>query len=98
MNLRYSRNEGEFLDSSDEIICFAANVYHKSKSLLLIKKDPFLKYLEENGLNIIWTILGEKQIIGGRTFGSDYVGRLEISGTVYFEKEKIERKINTKNT
>jgi hypothetical protein len=98
MKLKYSRKEGEFLNSSDEVVCFAANVYHNSKSYLLIKKIPFLNYLEENDLNIIWTVLGEKQIIGGRMFSSidpEYDGRLEISGSFFFKNDCIEEKINT---
>lgn len=98
MGLKYSQKEGEFLNSDDEVVCFAANIYNNSKSYLLIKKGPFFKYLEENGLKIIWTVLGEKQIIGGRTFGSDYVGTLEISGAFYFEKDELKEKINTKST
>ncbi len=102
MNLKYSRNEGEFLNSSGEIVCFAANVYYESKSFLLIKEESFLKYLKENDLNIIWTILSEKQIIGGRSFNNDDddddVGRLELSGTVYFDNKKIKSTINIKNT
>jgi hypothetical protein len=57
-----------------------------------------MRYLEENDFKIIWTILGEKQIIGGRTFGSDYVGRLEISGAFHFEYNELIGKINTKST
>lgn len=98
MGLKYNRKEGEFLNGSDEVVCFAANVYHHSKSYLLVKKNPFLRYLEENGLKIIWTILGEKQIIGGSTLGSDYVGRLEISGSFFFKNGNIEGRVNTKKS
>ena len=73
-------------------------MYHKSKPLLLIKKEPFLKYLEGNGLRIVWTVLGEKLVISGRTFESDSIGRLQISGAFYLDKDKIEGRVNTKNT
>lgn len=96
MDLKYSQKEGEFLDNTDEVQCFAANVYHDSKSYLLVKKAPFLKFLQGNNLNIVWTVLGEKQIIGGRAFGTDYLGRLEISGAYYFDKEELKGVVNTK--
>ena len=96
MNLVFSRNEGEFVDKNNEKICFAANVKNNSKSFLLIKKKPFLEYLEENGLDIFWTILGEKQIIGGMSARTDYIGRLDISGTYYLENDKIIGSINVK--
>jgi hypothetical protein len=98
MDLKYSKKEGEFLDNSDKIQCFAPNVYHDSKSYLLVKKSPFLKFLKENNLKIVWTVLGEKQIIGGRSFRTDYLGRIEISGAYYFDKKELKGMINTKNT
>jgi len=96
MFLNYSTNEGEFVNNNGEIICFDTHVYNNSKPYFLIQKEPFMKFLKENKLKIVWTILGEKQIIGGRTFSENYVGRLEISGALYFNNETIEGAINTK--
>jgi hypothetical protein len=96
MKLQYSNREGEFVNSSNELICFDTSVHHNSKSHFLIKKKPFLEYLQENKLKIVWTILGEKQIIGGRTFREDYVGMLEFSGAYYFTENVITGTLNTK--
>ncbi|MBB4804573.1 hypothetical protein HNP37_004670 [Flavobacterium nitrogenifigens] len=85
MDLKYSKKEGEFVNNRNELECFAANVHHNSKSYLLVRKDSFLKFLEENNLKIVWTVLGEKQVIGGHSFRREYPGRLEICGTYYFE-------------
>ena len=98
MDLKYSQREGEFIDNSEIVQCFAPNVYHDSKSYLLVRKSSFLKFLNENKLKVVWTILGEKQIIGGRSFGTEYHGRLEISGAYYFENEKLNGILNTKKT
>ncbi|MGQ1788520.1 AVAST type 2 anti-phage system protein Avs2 [Saccharicrinis sp. GN24d3] len=97
MNLKYSQREGEFIDKSKVIQCFSSNVYHNSKSYLLVRKDSFLKFLNENKLKIVWTVLGEKQIIGGRSFSANYPGRLEISGAYYFDQEELKGEINTEN-
>lgn len=96
MKLQYTNREGEFVNSNNELICFDTNVYHNSKSNFLIKKKPFLDYLQENKLKIVWTILGEKQIIGGRTFREDYIGMLEFSGAYYIAENKINGTLNTK--
>ncbi|MDM1680770.1 ATP-binding protein [Myroides odoratimimus] len=96
LGLRYSNKEGEFIDSSKEVQCFAPNVYHDSKSYLLIRKDSFIKFLKENKLKIVWTILGEKQVMGGRSFGNEFDGRLEINGVYYLEEDKINGKLTTK--
>ena len=99
MNLKHSQKEGEFLNISNEIQCFATNVYHDSASYLLIKKVPFLKFLQDNNLNIVWTVLGEKGIISGQWLGTDDLGRLEINGAYYFDKNgEIMGNLNTKNT
>lgn len=98
MNLKDSQREGEFVDNSKIVQCFAPNVYHNSKSYLLVRKNSFSKFLNENNLKVVWTVLGEKQIIGGRSFGTDYPGRLEINGAYYFDKEELKGVINTKNT
>jgi hypothetical protein len=98
MDLKYGQKEGEFLNKSKEVQCFAPNVYHDSKSYLLVKKSPFLKFLNESNLKIVWTVLGEKQIIGGRSFGANYPGRLELSGAYYFDNEELKGAINIKNT
>ena len=98
MDLKYSPREGEFVDDSKVVQCFAPNVYHNSKSYLLVRKRSFLKFLNRNNLKVVWTVLGEKQIIGGRSFGTEYHGRLEISGAYYLENEKLNGTISTKKT
>ncbi len=98
MGLIYSQSEGEFIDNSEGVQCFASNVYHDSKSYLLVRKKSFLKFLNENNLKVVWTVLGEKQIIGGRSFGTEYHERLEISGAYYFDNEELNGTIKTKKT
>lgn len=82
MKLEYSRREGEFLNCKGEVVCFATNVYCNSKPHLLVKKAPFLQYLAQNKLSVIWTVLGEKQIIGGF---ENSLSWLEMSGAYYLE-------------
>ncbi|WP_425422210.1 AVAST type 2 anti-phage system protein Avs2 [Phaeodactylibacter xiamenensis] len=48
LDLKYSPREGEFVDDFKVVQCFAPNVYYNSKSYLLVRKRPFLKFLKEN--------------------------------------------------
>ena len=48
-------------------------------------KNAILKFLKENDYSIFWTLLSEKQFIGGSVSGRGYKGRLEISGVYYFD-------------
>ena len=92
MSLSYGEREGEFINEMGEVVCFEASVYNDSKSYLLIKKAPFKKYLEENDLQIFWSVLGEKQVIGGNS--DRFTGRLEFSGMYYFDGAEITGKMN----
>jgi hypothetical protein len=96
MQLSYSRREGEFTNENGEVVCFEPSVYHNSDSYLLIKKEPFLRFLRENNFKIVWTILGEKNIIGGRANTDEYVGGLEVSGAFYLENNQLEGRLNPK--
>lgn len=66
MNMRYGIDEGEFMDENSNLISFDPSVKNKTKGYHLVKKAPFLNFLRENDLQVVWTVLGEKQIIGGR--------------------------------
>lgn len=88
MHLHYSDREGEFVDADNNIICFDPSVYNNSFSASLIKKQPFLDFLKTNKLKIIWTLLSQKQIIGGHRFTSnDNPPPLDISGVYYLDDD-----------
>ncbi|TOQ08830.1 hypothetical protein, partial [Vibrio parahaemolyticus] len=55
MGLRSSETEGSYEDKDGNIVCFAAEALTDSETYLLIKKDPFLRMLNENNLDIVWT-------------------------------------------
>ena len=56
--------------------------------LFLQKKDQLLEKLRQSNLDIFWTVLGEKNIIGLGFGNHDFLGRLEVSGVGYFENQK----------
>ncbi|WP_202963018.1 hypothetical protein, partial [Aeromonas lacus] len=64
MGLTNGEIEGSFKDQNGTMVCFAAEAIHASKAHLLVKKEPFLTMLSENGFEIVWTLLGEKGVIG----------------------------------
>ena len=56
---------------------------------LLIRKNEFLSYLKKHKLKVVWTIIGEKQIIGGtlsRTKEDEY-HLMELSGSFKIDKD-----------
>ena len=83
MGLVFSKNEGEFLNNQGELICFDPSVNNHSLSFLLIEKDAFLKYLEENRIRLLWVVYGEKNIMSGSSSPTAYYGRRDITGVYY---------------
>jgi hypothetical protein len=68
MELQYASTDGEFKDSLGEII-----VKSIDNEGILIRKDKLFQYLDDNDLDIIWKIAGEKVVKEGEEFGArDY--------------------------
>lgn len=94
MGLKLGNREGEFLNKeTNEIASLSVNYFYDSKLYLLVKEESFKEFLEKNDLKIIWTILGEKNIITG---GFGGVSRVEISGAYYYEESEVKGGINKK--
>ena len=55
MNLQYSPVDGNLENSNNEIVSM-----NSTPSGVLVKKKEFIKFLDANNLDIIWTLLGEK--------------------------------------
>ena len=82
-----------FFDSvSCETIIAENEAYEQVLAMVrLLKKKFLLEFIEENELDVVWTVLGEKQKITGG-FGRDFPRRAEFSYTYYInEKEEVSR-------
>ena len=51
---------------------------------LYINKSFLIDFMKQNELDVVWTVLGEKQKITGG-FGRDFPGRGEFSYTYYLD-------------
>lgn len=81
MKLHHKYLDGRFYDKQDNLTTITTSIFEESfPSALLIDKKAIIEYLNKNGNAIFWTLLGEKQLIGGSHSIDDFVGRLEISG------------------
>lgn len=96
MNLKRSKeNFGAWRDDKGEIIFLDPSIAEEGPSFALVKKKAFLNWLDENDLEILWLIGGEKQLFKSH---STFFGRLvynalcrleddQITADVWFEKE-----------
>lgn len=94
MGLHWNGEEGYFRDSKERLITIDPSVYEKGPTVLLANRELLGKYLDENGYEILWTVLGEKQILGPSTNRGEWKGRLEISGTIRIKDDHFEVKVN----
>lgn len=97
MGLKPTEKVSEFVNGNNELCCFSPSIANRDKAYLLVNKRLFLDYLKSNKLKVIWTILGEKNIIGGSS-SKEYLGRLEISGAYKLGLGGLEGVVNTKLT
>ena len=98
LNMRYSNKDGEFIDENNNLICFEASVYNETNQCLLVKKEDLIKFLNDNNLTIVWTMIGEKQIHTPMFKREDFFGLMQISSYTYLDNEKIKNgKIKIKN-
>lgn len=83
LDLRYSDKDGDLEDCNGKVL------FTNSPLGCLIKKDILQKYLDENNLRIIWTLLGEKNSFYDRGHTGDI--RKSISGVVELENNDLKR-------
>jgi hypothetical protein len=90
MQLQYSKNIGEWLNTQGEVVCFDPSVNQNAPSCLLIRKDILLKFLDENNLKIFWTCFGEKRIYGDSANQIKFSEWLELSGVFTLSSDTVE--------
>jgi hypothetical protein len=79
MDLTTSANDGEYIVRNTADVAFKdPSVQGDGPRVLLANKSILMKFLNDNDLAVVWTILGEKMIIGGAS--DRFMGRLRING------------------
>lgn len=87
MNISQHYFDGRFFDSNESLVAYDPKVFQKDiPSCLLLNKDFLLNYLRRTKQNIIWTIQGEEQIIGGPN-ASYSPGCLKMSGVYHLGED-----------
>lgn len=62
---------------------------------IFVKKDYFVDFLNQNNLDVVWTVLGGKQKLGGTLLGHDHPGSCTFSFS-YSLEENNKPKLNHK--
>lgn len=96
MGLTWKGAAGCLFDQNGSIVASDPSVNQRGPSVSLISRDAFEKFLEDHGLQVVWTLIGEKIIVGGPMGGSEPRGRLEIRGVYQLHNSKVDGKLNTR--
>ncbi|MFC6100883.1 AVAST type 2 anti-phage system protein Avs2 [Olivibacter domesticus] len=84
MHLQYGQRDGELIDKNGKTI--VSNINPQGT---LIRKNELLDFLDKNDLDIVWIILGEKQVFNASfSRHGNYFGT--ISGTYTYENGGVE--------
>ncbi|MBK8298752.1 MAG: ATP-binding protein [Saprospiraceae bacterium] len=95
MNLHNKYCDGRFYNGEGDLVVCDAHAFNTKTKYLIMRKDKLIALLKNEKYAIFWTLLGEKNIIGGSQINQLY-GSQEISGfyTVGID-EKLKGKMST---
>ncbi len=83
LQLKFSCDDGVWLDSKGEIAILDNYMYSGEHSALLVRKDILLDYLNTTGKVMFWPILTERMI---RAKGTGYANHHQNGGWAYMDK------------
>jgi len=65
MKLKQLYHDGRFFNDAEELVAYDPQIFDKEGfNQLLVKKRIFLEFLNTHNYSLVWTVIGEKMIIG----------------------------------
>jgi hypothetical protein len=91
MKLSSSEIPSCWYDDKSQLVCFDPHIFGEAKSELLVHQKMLEAFLKREGMKIVWTVLGEKQILGS----SQKANWIDMSGVYSLEGGTIEGSMTT---
>lgn len=82
LQLRWNPRHFEWLNEAGDVIALDPSGTHEGPGAILIRGDEIRRILDEQSLALVWTVLGEKLVIGDHTHSSP---RMTINGVCALE-------------
>lgn len=95
LKLHWNGDEGRWFDLEGKLLAYDPAVRQNGPHGLLFEQSRLTKFLSDHKLNIFWTILGEKRMIGGNDRGN-FVGFSEFSGAYKLTPKGLTGTLNFK--
>jgi hypothetical protein len=96
MGLQWNGREGKFFDAVGDLVAFDPAVSYPGPNTLLVRKKQFMSFLDGIKYEVIWTLLGAKQMIGRGWRHDDWKGELQVSGVFRIINGKITGQLRPK--
>ncbi len=93
MGLKWNGMEGRYFDLTGTLVAFDPAVCYEGPHALLIRKEALTTFLRREEYEIIWFVLGAKQILGGGWAPKDWPGELQMSGVYRVKQDTISGKL-----
>ena len=87
LGLRWAGVPGEFCGPDRRVVARDPSAATPGPGALLIREETLRQFLDDAGYEIVWTVLGAKEIIGGRP---SVLEELQLNGAFMWGEGKIE--------
>lgn len=88
MDLRWGGGDSDYFDADEHLGAFASDPSGSTTSLL-VREDLIRQFLERERLALVWTVVGEKELIGGQG-ARRWTGSLRFTGAYRFNAAQNE--------
>ena len=96
MGLEWNGRAGHFHDSKGRLVTFDPSVENAGPRALLLIRADLLHFLEQQHCDLLWTVTGAKQMLGGGPARGRWKGELQISGSYRLKGNDLEGSLRTK--
>jgi hypothetical protein len=86
MQLRWNGIEGEYIDAEENIIACDPSAIEPGPRVLLVNRQRWDRFLQEQGYLSVWIWRGRKIVVGGSHW-NDWIGQLEIFRAYWREND-----------
>jgi hypothetical protein len=90
MSLQWKGFDGKLFDGSGLLVAEDPTIAEEGPHAVLVKKSEFLNFLKANDLGFLWTVQGEKQVLGSGRSRHTWKGRLEMSAAYRISRDSLE--------
>lgn len=88
MGLHWNAQRAEYYDSAGRLVAFDPAAQSDGPTAFLIQKDPLEAFLKREDLTVVWTVIGEKRVLGSGLHDT-YHGALKMTGLFALRQGKL---------